>query len=117
MKLRPENARIEIAGEEVVQALREIELVLVSLHRIGAYYAIAPDAEKASYERETTRFIDEWGVTARLAKVRALLSQRFDRTLGEDDMGDLERELEAIEGWTSPTSTPPSREERERHDP
>ena len=37
--LRPQNQRIDIAGEDAIRVLREIELVLVSLHKIGSHYA------------------------------------------------------------------------------
>lgn len=106
MRLRPTNQRIEIAGEDAVRVLREIELVLISLHKIGSFYAVADEAEKEHYDRETTRFIDEWKVTARLADARGVLSRYFDSTLGEDDMDDLEREMESVDYWSGPGSSP-----------
>lgn len=106
MKLRPTNRRIEIAGEDAMRVLREIELVLTSLHKIGSFYAVADESEKQNYDRETTRFIDEWRVTARLAEARAVLSRCFDSTLGEDDMDDLEREMESVDYWAGPGSSP-----------
>ena len=39
-------------------------------------------------------------VTERLAKVREILSEKFDDRLGEDDMGDLERAMEELRYWT-----------------
>lgn len=109
MRLRAKNQRIDIPGEEAIRVLREIELVLISLHKIGSYYAVAGDDQRNQYERETTRFIDEWKVTSRLAEARALLSQRFDSTLGEDEMDDLERAMEGLECWSGPESHPVSR--------
>lgn len=41
-------------------------------------------------------------VTHRLAKVRAILSMKFDETLGDDDMGDIEREIENLKYWELP---------------
>ena len=106
MKLRPKNTVLEIAGEDAIRVLREIELVLVSLHKIGAYYAVAEEDEKKSYERETARFVDDWKVTERLAAARSTLARYFDLTLGEDDMDDLERELESVDYWSGPRSSP-----------
>ena len=108
MKLHRKNQRIEIPGEDAVRVLREVELVLTSLHKIGAFYAVADEAEKKNYDRETTRFIDEWKVTARLAEARALLSRCFDSALGEDDMDDLERAMESVDYWSRPDSSPRS---------
>ncbi len=107
MKLRPANQRIEMSGEDAIRVLREIELILVSLHKIGSYYAVSDEGE-ASYARETTRFIDEWRVVDRLAEARGLLSRPFDSTLADDGMDDLERELQVVEAWSSPRSSPGS---------
>lgn len=106
MKLGPQNQRIEISGEDAITVLQEIELILISLHKIGSYYACADSAEKANYERETTRFVDEWRVTERLAKARATLSRCFDSTPAEDDMDDLERAMDALKYWSGPQSSP-----------
>lgn len=106
MKLRSQNQRIEIAGGDAIRILREIELVLTSLHKIGSFYAVADEAERKNYDRETTRFIDEWKVTARLAEARAVLFRLFDSTLGEDDMDDIEREMESVDYWSGPGSFP-----------
>lgn len=106
MNLRPANQRIEISGEDAVRIFRVIELTLTSLHKIGSFYDVAKKDEKGGYERETARFIDEWKITHRLAKARALLSECFDLTLGEDDVDDLEREAESIDYWSGPGSLP-----------
>jgi hypothetical protein len=106
MKLSQKNRRIEMSGEDAIRVLREIELVLTSLHKIGSFYAVANEDEKKSYDRETTRFIDEWSVTARLAEARGVLSRCFDSTLGDDDMDDLERAMESVDYWSGPGSSP-----------
>ena len=92
-----ENQIISLTGEEAVAALKEINFILISLHKIGAYYA---DKDPTEYAQETCRFLDEEKVTERLAKVREILSEKFDDRLGEDDMGDLERAMEELRYWT-----------------
>jgi hypothetical protein len=107
MSLRAENRRIEISGEDAVEVFRVIELVLISLHRIGAQYAVSEGEpmDTRGYEHETTRFIDEWHVTSRLVEARRLLGDCFDRTRGDDDMDDLERAVQTIGYWSNPGST------------
>lgn len=100
---RPENENISISGGDAITILQEVELILISLHKIGSYYV---GKNQQEYERETNRFIDEWKVAGRLAKVRTILSERFDSTLGEDDMDDLERAMEGLNIWTSPNDMP-----------
>jgi hypothetical protein len=100
------NEQITLSREEAIEVLKEVEIILISLHKQGAYYGekFVKEEEKyrIEYERETTRFIDEWRVTERLAKVRSIISDKFDTTLGDDDMDDLERALEGIKYWSTP---------------
>ena len=104
------NKKITLSGEELIEALKEIELILISLHKMGSYYGEKfienEDKYKTEYEIETTRFIDDWSVTQRLAKVRRILSEKFDDTLGEDDMDDLERAMEGLKYWANPGDNP-----------
>ena len=102
-----ENENIQIPGAEAIEALGEIEYVLISLKKIASYYyerTNAPPTEATSleYALETTRFIDENEVTRRLAKVRKIISTRFNHELGDDDMSDVEREFETIKYWERP---------------
>lgn len=104
------NKEIILSGNKLICALKEIEIILISLHKVSSYYSekFMEDELKfrTEYEKETTQFIDEWGVTQRLAKVREVLSEKFDNTLGEDDMDDLERAMEALKYWTKPGDKP-----------
>ncbi|WP_081064342.1 hypothetical protein [Burkholderia stagnalis] len=100
------NENISIPGSEALHILMELEYLLISLRNIGRYYHQGPggsgDRESAEYFTETTRFIDENGVTHRLAKIREIISEKFDRTLGEDDMDDIERAVEDVKVWEKP---------------
>ena len=105
------NEQISISGIEMIEVLKELELILISLHKIGSYYGERfiedEDKYRTEYEKQTTRFIDEWKVTQRLAKVRQILSLKFDDTLGEDDMDDVERAMKGLKFWESPNDTAP----------
>lgn len=90
------NKKIIIPGESALEVLAEIEFILISLHKIGSYYS---DKPLADYQGATTDFIDNEKVTQKLAKVRRILSQCFDNTLGEDEMDDIERYIGNIEFW------------------
>ncbi|KPN12822.1 hypothetical protein AKG37_14495 [Bacillus australimaris] len=105
------NQNITYTGDEMLEVLKEMNLILLSLHYMGSYYGekfhqYGEEAYRREYETETTRFIDEWDVTQRLAKVRKILSSKFDSTLGIDDMDDIERALEDIKYWTKPNDKP-----------
>ncbi|AKS04964.1 hypothetical protein [Pseudomonas trivialis] len=93
-----QNREIALAGEEALDALKEIEFILISLHKMGSYYAEKPGALE-EYQKATTDFIDEFSVTQRLAKVRAIISKQFDDSLGDDDMDDIERHLSNLKFW------------------
>jgi hypothetical protein len=69
------NKKIIIHGESALEALAEIEFILMSLHKMGSYYSDKPIAD---YQRATTDFIDNEKITQKLAKVRRILSESFD---------------------------------------
>ena len=94
-----ENEKIVLSGDEAIEILKEIEIILISLHDMGSYYM---NKDTREYEKETTRFIDEWKVTHRLARIRERLSEKLDNTLGDDDMDDLERAMEKLRYWEKP---------------
>ncbi|WP_426135259.1 hypothetical protein [Pseudomonas sp. PWP3-1b2] len=93
-----QNEKILIPGEEALDVLKEIEFILISLHKMGSYYAEKPGALE-EYRRVTTDFIDNCAVTQRLAKVRKIISQHFDESLGDDDMDDIERYVSDLKTW------------------
>lgn len=84
--------------------------MLISLNKMGSFYAeklLSKDSKvEMDYAYETTKFIDDWKVTQRLAKVREILSEKFDRSLGDDDMDDLERAIEDLNFWSRPGDKP-----------
>ncbi|ROS05419.1 hypothetical protein EDC56_0949 [Sinobacterium caligoides] len=98
-----ENEKIVLSGEEAVAILKDVELMLISLHRIGSAYT---DKPKSDYASETCRFIDEWKITHKLADIRSLISEKFDTSLGDDDMDDLERAMEDIQCWSKKGDVP-----------
>ena len=94
--MKQNKQSITLEKSQAIEVLKEIEIILQSLHNMGTYYM---DKDSSEYEKETTRFIDEWQVTHRLANIRAVLSSQFDLTLGEDDMDELERAMIDIKVW------------------
>ena len=90
------NKKTILTGEDALEALANIEFIMISLHKMGSYYSDKPVEE---YRKATTEFIDNENVTQRLAKIRTIISKNFDSTLGEDDMDDIERHVEGIEFW------------------
>ncbi|NYS35322.1 hypothetical protein HZZ02_16720 [Streptococcus danieliae] len=75
--------------------------------RLSPFYPDGDDdgadaLRRAQYCAETTRFIDEEQATTRLALMRSILSAAFDTTLGADEMGDLERAVDALPLWRAP---------------
>lgn len=105
--MRKENESITFQGEDIVDVLREIEYMLISLRDIANNYYQRPDSppgEKTdiAYALETTRFIDENRIGDRLNKMRNILSTPFNDELGEDKMDDIERAVEHLKYWRKP---------------
>ncbi|WFD08718.1 hypothetical protein [Tepidibacter hydrothermalis] len=105
------NEYITYTFNELAEVMKEIEVMLQSYHRIISYYAIDinEDVEKFDeneFRKEITDFTCNWDVPKRLANIRSILSERFDNTLGEDDMDDIERTMENIKYWAKPGDKP-----------
>lgn len=89
--------------KKAINVLQEIEIILLSLHRIGSAYMHKP---KEDYDKETNEFIDSWKVTKRLANIRTILSEPFDSEIGDDDMDELERAMLDLNIWEKPGDKP-----------
>lgn len=105
--MKPENEIVSYKGEDLIQALCEIEYILISLADMGHYYHTHPDRPPTpdtaiAYSLETTRFIDENRICERLSKVRGILCEGFDQGLGDDDMDDIERVVDKLSFWRKP---------------
>lgn len=103
MKLLKDNESIVLSGDEAISVLTEVEYILISLRDIARHYYNDPDEnppeKRALYCNETTTFIDENHVTERLAKIRKILTEKFNLELGDDDMDDLERAMQDVSYW------------------
>lgn len=95
--LSENNQIICFNGQELLDVFIEIDFILISLAEIGRNYEMYTNI--AHYEKDTTRFIDECKVTERLAKIRGIIANKFDNTLGYDQMDDLERATENTNYW------------------
>ena len=93
-----QNQKIVLTGKEALDALKEIEYILISLHKMGSFYAEKPGALE-EYRKATTDFIDNCAVTQRLSKVRTIISQHFDDSLGDDELDDIERHFSDLKFW------------------
>lgn len=100
MKLRPQNKAVTYKGEDILNILKELEFILGSFHDIGSFYSDSIDKKRQEYEKETTDFIDNSHICERLANIRRTLTEAFDRSLGDDDMDDIERACCDIEYWS-----------------
>jgi len=105
--MKIENEIIKLEGAQLIDALCEIEYIMISLREMGRYYyqnvqSPPTDETYLEYALETTRFIDENLIFDRLNKVRAILSSPFNSELGDDDMDDIERAIETVKFWSKP---------------
>lgn len=98
---------IVVQRRDLITVLRQLEMVVVSLDRIGSAMADTSEVEQALVLRE---FIFDWDVFRRLAKARGVLGEYFSRELGPDDLEELERELHDVPCWSASNQTPPAAE-------
>lgn len=106
--MKETNQHITLPANEALLILRELEFLLISLRNIGTYYHSMPGTRVDDYRTETTHFIDHHQVTARLATMRRLITEKFDTELGADDMDDIERDQQNLRTWQKPGDCPPA---------
>lgn len=97
--LNSSKERVEYKRNEMLAILMELDYILCSLHTMGSFYS---DKDKEQYEKETTRFIDDNLICDRLAAIRHVLSDSFDKDLSENDLDNVERIFETIPYWRKP---------------
>ena len=95
--------KVEYDRDVVVDILRDLEQIVVSLARIGS-------AEHGLSKRESdalvSDFVTEWNVTSKLANARAALGDAFSREPGADGLDELERELAETVIWSATAPSP-----------
>ena len=68
---------------------------LQALRKIKDYYL----CDESFKQKALVEFISDLKVTHRLANIRAVLSSKFDLTLEDDDMDEIERAMVDIKVW------------------
>lgn len=101
-KLHEDNKTVTYDGMQMTLILKELDFILVSLHKIGSYYAEDITSDREQYQKETTQFIDNSFVCSRLANIRSSLTRKFNREEGDDGLDDIERICEQIPYWKKP---------------
>lgn len=108
MIINESNHSINIKGEDALIVLGEIDFILIPLRNIARYYFNDSEGEGIdshkllSYYKETTKFIDNENITFRLAEIRKIITMRFNLSIGDDNMDDIERAMNKIKYWEHP---------------
>ena len=90
--------QVSYPRKKIVEVLRTLEEIVVSLDRIGSG---AHDQTKEEHDATVAAFIQKHAIFKKAAKARRILSDAFSRELGPDDMEELEREMQGVRYWTS----------------
>ena len=91
------NETVSFSKSDVVKIIQDLSTIVVSLDRIGS---TCDEFGCAEYERMLIDFVENWRVSARLARARSVLSEPFSTELGPDDMDELERATQNIPYWS-----------------
>ena len=90
------NNQIAFSRKQVVEVLRVLEELVVSLDRIGS---ASVEMTKPEGDAALADFIRRHGIFRKTAKARRILSEPFASTAGPDGMDELEREMEGVRYW------------------
>lgn len=97
--LKGRNKKIEFKGDDMINILKEINLILCSLDHIGGYYC---DKDLSQFDKEATNFIDNSCVCERLSAIRRVLCEKLEIETGKDEMEDLEKACKNMPYWIKP---------------
>jgi hypothetical protein len=84
--------------KDIIKILADLNMMIVSLDRIGSYYTELNDDEK--FNAISSDFLTDWDVCRKLAHARKTLDSAFSYDLGDDEMGELEREFQDLQYWS-----------------
>ena len=98
------DEKVTYRKKDIIKILADLNMIVVSLDRIGSYYSECKSIEE--YHALSSNFLDEWKILPKLAQARKILDSAFSRELGEDDMGELEREFKDLQYWSMKNPKP-----------
>jgi hypothetical protein len=83
---------VEVPREQLLEMARDFNALVVSLDRIGSYYA----EDREGFERALAEFVVEWGVSQRLVRARRIVD---DALLGPAPTPDEQEALPSDPVW------------------
>ena len=81
---------------QIIEVLRTLEELVVSLDRIGSS---SSDMTELEQNAAIANFIRNHNAFQKLAQARQILSEPFPTSLGPDGMEELEREMQGVRYW------------------
>lgn len=99
-----EEEKVSYRKKDIINILRDLNMIVVSLDRIGSQWSNRKSDEE--FHALSSNFLTEWDVTRRLANARRILEEAFSRGLNEVDMDQLEREFQDIQYWSLNNPSP-----------
>ena len=83
--------------EQLITALKEIETILQSLHRVGSFYD-----DLAECNQETIRILDDYRCVQRLSRARSILMNAIRQNITQAEIEAIEETLGRVKHWRKP---------------
>lgn len=101
---KTDGLSVSYSKEDIVDLLRDLNLLVVSTDRIGSAWSDRTSDEE--YNAMFVQFFVDFGFFRKLADARTTLSSAFSTETGEDGMDELERLMRDLKYWQEPFSKP-----------
>ena len=92
--MRAPKNRIAYPRKQILEVLRTLEELVVSLDQLGS-----ADMTKQEHDSAVSHFIQRHRIFRKAARARRILSEPFPAAVGADGMDELEREMQDIQYW------------------
>ena len=96
--MQEEHSTIKLTKNETIEMIMALDKIVVSLDKIKAHF-IYTDTSSENHDRALSNYIIDENVNHTLSQIRGILSAKFDLTVGDDDMDELERACENNNYW------------------
>ncbi len=106
------DEKVYYRKKDIVKILADLNMMVVSLDRIGSYYSDCKSVEE--YHALSSNFLDDWKILPKLARARMILDSAFSDELGDDDMDELERKFQNLQYWTIKNPKPTRKRESKK---
>ena len=93
--------KVKFTYEEIIEMLKELNVIVVSYDKMGSYYHDYEERWR-EYADEATKFTDNNRICNRISKIRYIISSRFNETYNDKTIEKSYEVFDKLKYWENP---------------